>query len=112
MSYVRLSIDSGVYLYDDCGGFYCCCWCALLTSESGGSTKLYTLQECLDHMWRHREAGHKVPEYVFETLQWELENGEDQNYERPAEDADTAQDQNTARVGGGDAETTRKSYGG
>ena len=43
-----------------------------------GFTKLRTRSACLEHLQKHRDAGHNVPDYAFETLRKEIkEEGEE-----------------------------------
>lgn len=67
MSRARFGPGSGLYLYDDVGGYVCCCMCALV----GGSVTLRSVDEALAHVAAHRAAGHDVPPYVEEELEAE-----------------------------------------
>lgn len=100
MSYCRFS-EGDVYMYHHVGGHIECCACSLADLVAGsskffdklsgadkkpdykgpttfkmhGSTKLATYQEALDHLQKHRDAGHSVPEYAFEALRKDVESG-------------------------------------
>ena len=75
MSYCRFS-NADIYLYEDIAGYICCCAC-LLTESEWVSIELYSPQEALDHVKKHREAGHNVPEYVDERLKREIEQAQE-----------------------------------
>jgi hypothetical protein len=45
-----------------------------------GSLRLQTRSECINHLQKHRDAGHKVPEYAFEYLRKEIEEEGEKNY--------------------------------
>lgn len=57
MSYCRFG-EADAYIYDDCAGYTCCCWCAM---NGGQSVRLYTLDEAVAHVAAHRAAGHHIP---------------------------------------------------
>lgn len=59
----------------DCNGEGCkTCWCSKCKGEGcegcmvHGSTMLETAAEALEHLEKHREAGHYIPEYTFKRL--------------------------------------------
>lgn len=82
MSYARFgSQGSDVYVYAGSRGFVCC-WCWLnkppkTNPESvfGADTLCDTEQEMIDHLRKHREAGHTVPNRAIERLESEREEG-------------------------------------
>lgn len=73
MSYCR-PIEGDVYMYLHVGGYVECCLCAL-AQDSATDLEFHTFQGALEHLEKHREAGHKVPEHAFESLRLEVESG-------------------------------------
>jgi hypothetical protein len=69
MAYCRFS-DGDVYLYLGTSGFTCC-WCKLQQDDfrSAEDPVFQTSDEALDHLLKHREAGHDVPQYAIERLE-------------------------------------------
>src|SRR3954470_9120399 len=75
MSYCRFGSDSSVYVYagsyelDERELMYWdCCGCSLTDNFKADNPS-----EMITHLMRHREAGHMVPDYAIERLQWEAE---------------------------------------
>lgn len=62
MSYVRFS-EADVYVYADIGGYLCCCACRLKEPWEH-----YSTDGIVAHLRKHQEAGHDVPDHVFEAL--------------------------------------------
>ena len=69
MSYCRVSTDSDVYVFYNTGDFYECCGCRF----GGPSPMLRTATEMLEHLRKHQEAGHKVPQYAIDGLKEDAE---------------------------------------
>jgi hypothetical protein len=71
MSYARFS-HADVYVYQDCGGYLCCCGCWLNRPEGkdgfGRSQYFSTTAEMLAHLEKHKAAGHDVPDDTIEAL--------------------------------------------
>ena len=67
MSFSRWSENCDVYTYEADEGL-CCCGCRLL----GQSFYTDEIKEFLDHLNSHKEAGHKVPEYLLKIFMQEL----------------------------------------
>ena len=70
MSYCRLSRDSDVYVFMNTDGRIECCGCGLTLPY--GSEEFDTPQDAIEHLYAHRRAGDKVPEYAIESIQREL----------------------------------------
>ena len=66
MSYVRFGDDSDVYVFDDLGGYLCCCGCQL--SDPRTSYYAETAAEMADHLREHEAAGHMVPAGVIDRI--------------------------------------------
>lgn len=78
MSYARFGWDgSDVYVFVSVGGWIECCAC-ILHEEDWASFQAKETQEMVDHLKKHQESGHHVPESVFERL-WE-EHEENMEY--------------------------------
>lgn len=73
MSYARFGCDgdSDVYVYQDVGGGWTCCWCKLGPPRS--NVNVETRSEMLEHLLDHRAAGQSVPEHAIERLRAEIE---------------------------------------
>ena len=72
MSYCRWGPDSDIYLYcynRNKQKFECCC-CDL------GPGLIVGLPNVIDHLNKHRQAGHKIPHHAIRRLEIELETGE------------------------------------
>ena len=71
MSYCRF-IDGDVYMYPDVRGGIRCCACRLNEPAPGGifgrSERFDTAREALDHLFKHRDAGHHVPQCAINQL--------------------------------------------
>ena len=63
MSYARFSWCD-VYVFVSVEGHLDCCGCSL----PPGWFEADTTAEMLDHLQKHREAGHDVPDEVFDAL--------------------------------------------
>lgn len=63
MSYARFAKDSNVYVFMCISGALECCGCAL-----GDETRFDSTDAMLDHLGRHRAAGHDVPQRAIERL--------------------------------------------
>jgi len=75
MAYCRWTSDSDIYMYGSNRADFECCGCML--SEEVGWVR-NDPQETIDHLKEHQQAGHKVPEYMFEFLEKEKEPKNDQ----------------------------------
>lgn len=71
MSYVRWSspgkpwdYDSSIYIFDDVAGGITCCGCDLADDDFNCPTTA----EMIQHVQRHIEAGHAVPDFVIPRL--------------------------------------------
>lgn len=89
MSYCRLGSTSDVHLYPDIEGNYVCCVCKLTNLEHHtvefpwesepfhsychSDTVLPDARSALAHMNNHKVADHRVPPYVIERLESEIE---------------------------------------
>lgn len=70
MSIVRWSDESDVYVYNSSNGLVCCD-CDI----AGGDFTTRSHQEMIDHIGCHVTSGHKVPEYVIESIKiFEFDN--------------------------------------
>lgn len=65
MAYARLGSGCDVYIFADVAGGVTCCGC-LLDGENHPSQ--LSLDDMLEHLKRHREAGHAVPERLEYSL--------------------------------------------
>lgn len=74
MAYARWGCDgSDVYVFMDVtGGFTCCCCELVGENRSNFATK----GEMVEHLLKHREAGHVVPEYAIESIRNETEDAD------------------------------------
>lgn len=64
MAYARF-IDSDIYIYSHISGYIYCQACWLDESPESyffKSVKLHTDQEIIDHLAKHREQGHDIPD--------------------------------------------------
>lgn len=69
MSYARFGPDSDVYVFQTCGLLLACCDCRLREIEATIPWASFsTAREALDHLKRHIDAGHKVPDYTIEEI--------------------------------------------
>lgn len=74
MAYARWGCDgSDVYVFASVGGGVVCCCCDL-DAKAGFRTNA----EMIEHLLKHREAGHTVPEYAIERLRSEPDNTEEE----------------------------------
>lgn len=70
MSLVRMGMEgSQLYLYEDNEKRLHCCMCRLGPPDFSSATG----PEMLEHIKKHREAGHRAPEWLEETLRWYTE---------------------------------------
>ena len=67
MAYVRWSDDSALYIYAHYQGFVACCGCLLIDDEES-DFRTTSLVEMLAHVQAHRNAGHRVPDWLDDTL--------------------------------------------
>lgn len=76
MSYCRFSNKSDVYLYPNFEGFIVCCSCRLAgrNRKHGmyNDKSFKTSRGALNHLAKHRAAGHKVEKYAEKRLEQEL----------------------------------------
>lgn len=76
MSYARFSKECDVYVFATEYGdkrVIECCACAFTATNSDGPwaepfPQFSTISGILEHLGAHREAGHKVPAYVSESI--------------------------------------------
>lgn len=73
MSFARWGPDCDLYVFDHSSFDACVCFGCLLQDEVDeyGTLDNYitkSLERMLTHVWRHREAGHKVPTGLEEAL--------------------------------------------
>lgn len=69
MNYCLFSDDSDVYVYEDCNHGFCCGACCFLLGRSAYFMKRSLL---IDHLERHLNHGHNVPQHVFDELKTEI----------------------------------------
>lgn len=74
MSYVRFGFDSDVYVFESNEGYECCGCILKRDSWLDGQTVVDTLQEMIEHLLIHKQAGHMVPDYVIKDMKQELCN--------------------------------------
>jgi len=72
MSYSRFAPDSDVYVFMGTGDKLHCCRCGL--DPAGLSMEFIAddHREMLDHLERHKEAGHRVPDAAIAELEEEV----------------------------------------
>lgn len=72
MFYCRWSDSSDVYVHKSGNWFYC------YGSDSIGnkSNRFQTGKELLDHLYKHKKMGHKVPDKIINTLIEEIKERE------------------------------------
>ncbi len=68
MSYCRYSADSDVYVIGTKTGWACLGCSGLKDSSSSCKTR----EEMLGHLLKHREEGHKVPDWPLDRLRKEI----------------------------------------
>ena len=69
MSYARFGWGgSNVYVFMHVGGHLECCMCFLDDHQDEGSFQAGGTQAMIDHLMRHKMAGHTVPPNVFDDL--------------------------------------------
>ncbi len=73
MSYVRFGGNSDVYVYPDAAldGITCCA-CSLNENED---LNCQTHGAMIEHLHQHRMSGQLVPDYAFEHLEAEAQDG-------------------------------------
>ncbi len=78
MSWVRWGDGSDLYIYDDYGGFTRCCLCKL---EKGGRVNVDISDQneraVYEHIQKHIDAGHVVPDWLEESTKEFLESTDD-----------------------------------
>lgn len=80
MSYCRWGADSDVYVYRSriatgtpgAGNRDCWICCACTISEADRDDLVYSREDMIAHLGRHRARGHAVPERALERLRAEL----------------------------------------
>ena len=72
MSYCRWS-EGNVYMFPSGNSIICMC-CSLMLGDGFDREDviLNTVQEALEHLQQHRDAGHDVPDCAFERLRAEM----------------------------------------
>jgi hypothetical protein len=70
MSYCRAGNDSDAYVYRSGT-----CWCIHIVGEYDGDYFPKTFKEFYDKMHELRDLGVKIPEYAFDRLEREYEEG-------------------------------------
>jgi hypothetical protein len=71
MAVCRFSDDSDVYVFYSTQGGLECCGCRFLDRADhavGGYFNAATERDMLEHLQRHKDAGHKVPAEAFDRL--------------------------------------------
>ena len=69
MSYCRMYEDSDVYIYRHINGYIKCCSCKFEGLDGLTSyVILDTYEEAIEHLEKHIQAGHKVPDYAMQAL--------------------------------------------
>lgn len=72
MSYARFGWEgSDVYVYEHFAGFIECCGCWFQDWDGEDFPQLKTAREALEHLEKHVEAGHCVPDKTFERIRAE-----------------------------------------
>lgn len=70
----RIPQLSSVYVYQDYRGFIACCGCLFADDDDHASyqreAEHWNTQSIVDHLKKHRDAGHDVPDGIEESL-WE-----------------------------------------
>ncbi len=76
MSYARWSNESDVYVYHHVDGYVTCCGCRLFDADPFSleprDPAFYSRTAAIEHLERHRLAGHIVPDYAFDRLWQEI----------------------------------------
>ena len=70
MSYCRFSKDCNVYVFMNWDGKIECNGCCL--EEPHGARVFDTPQAAIEHLYEHRKAGDKVPEYAIDSIRNEI----------------------------------------
>lgn len=69
MIYARFSRNnSSVYVYEDVGGDFTCCWCLLGRNCEKFNFTAKTRGEMILHLLFHRIEGETVPQYALDRL--------------------------------------------
>jgi hypothetical protein len=71
MSYCRFGHDSDVFVYASGDNVFTCCVCKLARDDMGEWE--HGGEAILEHLEKHRQAGHKVPQYAIDILRAELD---------------------------------------
>jgi hypothetical protein len=66
MSYCRF-LEADVYVFMHVSGHLECCAC-FMSEDAWDSFEAHSTQEMIDHLNKHKAAGHDVPERVFKEL--------------------------------------------
>jgi hypothetical protein len=80
MAYARF-LKSDLYVIMSSGGFLFCVTCSLLDDMNGAGYSAYNTQDMIDHIKQHEEAGHRVPEDIYE----ELLKDDAENFPKPTQ---------------------------
>jgi len=67
--------NGDVYMFNHVDGYICCCACSFNELDKNGwpvDEEFSSLKEALRHLYKHREAGHRVPDYAFERIRDEI----------------------------------------
>jgi hypothetical protein len=99
MSFARFS-DGDVYVFSHCNGGVQCCGCWL---DDGGLPMFYSPEELIAHLWEHREAGHRVHDYLLEPETYEDSDFNTCHWTPPREN-DAREYRVTYRRGGAEAQ--------
>ena len=68
MSFSRWSRDCDIYSFLNTDNKIECCGCIL----EGHSVEFDTPNEFIEHLRKHKEAGHMVPDYLLEVKHYEF----------------------------------------
>ena len=67
MAYARF-LKSDIYVIMSSGGFLYCVTCSLIDDMNGAGYSAHNTQDMIDHIKQHENAGHRVPENIYEEL--------------------------------------------
>ena len=69
MSYCRF-LEADVYVFMHVDGFLQCCACSITDDDDHwGSFNAFSTAEMINHLNKHKELGHDVPDRVFENIE-------------------------------------------